>query len=226
MFIGASSFKLSCVLFDLDGTLLDTAPDILSSFEFALNSHNLNIPALDPIKPYISFGASVLIRASHPNLTESQHEDVLSTMLDYYQNHIADHTVFFADLDQSLSTIESVGLKWGVVTNKREQLTLPLMAAFDLTDRAACIISGDTTSKAKPHPEPMFEACKRAQVNPENCIFIGDAKHDIQAGNAANMKTLVAGYGYINDTDQPHTWGADGFITAPQQLTDWIQSCR
>jgi phosphoglycolate phosphatase len=145
-------------------------------------------------------------------------------MLTRYQNNIAEHTVFFSGMVETLAAIEAQGLKWGVVTNKRERFTNPLMAALKLTDRAACIVSGDTTANAKPHAEPMLAACKQANVNPQECVYIGDAKHDITAGKNAQMKTLAAVYGYINPGDAPETWGADALIESPEQISTWIAS--
>ena len=123
-----------------------------------------------------------------------------------------------------MQLIESQGHHWGVVTNKRERFTNPLMSALNLTERAACIISGDTTGNPKPHVEPMLAACKIAHVNPEECFYIGDAIHDIEAGRNAQMKTLVALYGYIKEDDRPETWGADALIASPQELTALINS--
>jgi HAD superfamily hydrolase (TIGR01509 family) len=145
-------------------------------------------------------------------------------MLDLYQNNIAEHSAFFKGMSDTLNVIEAQGLKWGVVTNKRERFTNPLMAALNLTDRAACIISGDTTANSKPHVEPMLAACKQAEVRPQECVYIGDAPHDITAGKNAKMKTLAALYGYIKPSDTPETWGADALIESPEQLTIWITS--
>jgi phosphoglycolate phosphatase len=124
----------------------------------------------------------------------------------------------------TLDSIEAQGLKWGVVTNKLERFTNPLMDALKLTDRASCIISGDTTANPKPHVEPMLAACKQAAVSPQECVYIGDAIHDITAGKNAKMKTLAALYGYLKPGDTPETWGADALIESPEQLATWIIS--
>jgi len=223
-------FKLSCVLFDLDGTLVDTAPDLLACLNKALQAHQLETVAAEAaVRPFISFGAAAMIKASLGDSLPEQHQaDILATMLDLYQNNIAEHSVFFDGITDTLAMIEAEGIKWGVVTNKRERFTHPLMQALKLADRAACIISGDTTANAKPHPEPMFAACAQAGVKPEQCVYIGDAGHDIVAGKAAQMKTLAALYGYLKPTDTPETWGADALITSPEHLSTWISSalCR
>jgi len=220
-----TDFKLSCVLFDLDGTLVDTAPDLILCLNKALSSHGLTTVTAETIKPFISFGAVAMINESlNQSISEAFRADILETMLNLYQNNIAEHTVFFNGMANTLDAIEAQGLKWGVVTNKRERFTNPLMDALKLTDRAACIISGDTTANPKPHVEPMLAACKQAAVKPQECVYIGDALHDITAGKNAQMKTLAALYGYIKPGDTPETWGADALIESPEQLATWITS--
>jgi phosphoglycolate phosphatase len=181
--------------------------------------------ATDAIKPFISFGAVAMINESlSRSIPEKLKADILETMLELYQNNIAEHTVFFKGMSETLAAIEAQGLKWGVVTNKRERFTNPLMEALKLTGRAACIISGDTTANPKPHAEPMLAACKQASVEPRECVYIGDASHDITAGKNARMKTLAALYGYIKPGDKPETWGADALIESPGHLANWITS--
>jgi 2-phosphoglycolate phosphatase len=225
----AADFKLSCVLFDLDGTLVDSAPDLISSLNKALQLHGFSSAAPEIIKPLISLGAVAMIKGSvNGSVNEELRADILETMLDHYQNNIAEHTVFFSGIAEILNVIEAQGLKWGVVTNKRERFTNPLMEALKLTGRAACIVSGDTTANSKPHPEPMLAACKQAGVKPQECVYIGDALHDITAGKQAQMKTLAALYGYLKPGDMPETWGADALIEYPEQISTWIEStiCR
>jgi phosphoglycolate phosphatase len=218
-----ANFKLSCVLFDLDGTLVDTAPDLVACLNHTLAAHNFNTVNAEQVKPFISFGALAMINASvEQSVSDAQREELLETMLNRYENNIAEHTVFFTGMVETLANIEQLGLKWGVVTNKRKRFTDPLMDALDLTRRAACIISGDSTGNPKPHPEPMLAACQQAGVNPRECVYIGDASHDITAGKSVEMKTLAAVYGYIKANDNPETWGADALIDSPEQLTTWI----
>ncbi len=219
-----SAFKLDCVLFDLDGTLVDTAPDLIACLNQALDLKGYAKVNDADIKPLISLGAMAMVKQAASEADAAQQSQLLDLMLDCYQINIAEHSRFFAGIDETLEIIESAGLKWGVVTNKRERFTLPLMDALNLSQRAACVISGDTTAKSKPDPEPMFAACQRAQVKPENCVYIGDAAHDIIAGKKANMKTLAAVYGYLKQGDQPESWGADGLIENPQQLQQWIRA--
>jgi phosphoglycolate phosphatase len=219
-----SDFTLTCVLFDLDGTLVDTAPDLIACLNIALTEHGFAPAPYQQVRPFISFGAEAMIKHSSAASAHQHHTQILETMLNIYENNIVQHGGFFAGIAETLHYIETHGLKWGVVTNKRERFTQPLMQALALTNRAACIISGDTTNNSKPHPEPMLEACKRAKVIPEQCVYIGDARHDITAGKNANMKTLAAVYGYLTETDQPEQWGADDLVTAPAQISAWIES--
>ncbi|QPK65406.1 HAD-IA family hydrolase [Methylomonas sp. LL1] len=217
-------FKLDCVLFDLDGTLVDTAPDLIACLNRTLTAHGYAAVNEAEVKPCISLGALAMIKQAVADADQDRQNQLLEFMLDCYQNNIAEHSRFFSGIYETLETIESLGLKWGVVTNKRERFTLPLMDALKLTERAACVISGDTTANSKPHPEPMLAACRQAAVRPENCVYIGDASHDIAAGKNANMKTLAAVYGYLKDGDQPENWGADALIEHPHQLQKWIQA--
>jgi phosphoglycolate phosphatase len=217
--------KLTCVLFDLDGTLVDTAPDLIASLNFALNQHGFATVQPEHVKPHVSFGASAMINGSFKNaLDDEMHNTILTTMLTQYENNIALHSQFFDGILDVLAFIETQNLSWGIVTNKRERFTHPLVQALKLQHRAACVISGDTTPNPKPHPAPIFEACKRANVLVENCVYIGDAAHDIAAGNNANMHTLAATYGYLQPNDNPENWGANALIHSPQDLLAWLKN--
>jgi len=216
-------FALDCVLFDLDGTLVDTAPDLIACLNSALTYHGFSAIAPEKVRPCISHGAVAMIKKSETQANDEIQAQILETLLNDYQNNILQYGGFFEGIEQTLQLIEDKGLKWGVVTNKRSRFTQPLMKALRLTERAACIISGDTTNNSKPHPEPMLAACKQAQVKAKNCVYIGDAKHDIIAGKAANMKTLAAVYGYLTYEDKADDWGADALIESPLQIKQWIE---
>ena len=214
---------LSCVLFDLDGTLLNTAPDLTTALNKALTHFNFPEVSINAITPYISYGAAVMIdTALEQDVSVAIKANILEWLLNYYENHIADDTELYTGMPELLETLENRGIPWGVVTNKRERMTHPLMQALDLTKRSACIICGDTTAHSKPHPEPMLTACRQIQVPPEACLYIGDAQHDISAGKAANMKTLAATWGYLKPDDKPQDWGADALIDHPNEILDWI----
>jgi phosphoglycolate phosphatase len=223
-----ANFKLRCVLFDLDGTLADTAPDLIAALNRAIQKHGFLPVSSEQIKPLISYGAVAMIKQCTHDNNEAIQAEILENMLEDYQRNIADQTKLFTGMDNILEIIENKGLKWGVVTNKRERFTNPLMAALKLSDRAACIVSGDTTNNAKPHPEPLLAACEQAHVKPEQCIYIGDAAHDVEAGKAAGMKTLAATYGYLKSEDIPEQWGADILINSPDEILPLLEckSCH
>lgn len=221
-----TAFKLDCVLFDLDGTLVDTAPDLIACLNKTLQAHDFAAVSAAALRPWISHGAMAMINQCLPDQNQQLKQQMLDFMLDSYQHNIAEYSLLFAGMDSLLEQIESLGLKWGVVTNKRERFSLPLMAALGLDKRAACIVSGDTTAFSKPHPEPMFEACRQAKVSAERCVYVGDAAHDISAGKQANMKTLAAVYGYLKPDDQPEAWGADGLVDHPEHILEWIKASQ
>jgi phosphoglycolate phosphatase len=211
------------MLFDLDGTLLDTAPDLISSLNYALNHEGFNLVPVAIIKPYVSYGAVTMIKQSITDaISVDQQNKLLTLMLDHYETHIAIDTDYFSGIPAILEKLERKKIKWGIVTNKRSRFTTPLISSFGLEHRANCIISGDSTPHPKPNPLPLLAACKQSNVIPENCIYIGDACHDIEAGKQAHMKTIVATYGYLKTDDQPDTWGADALIDHPQELAFWI----
>ncbi len=217
--------KLSCILFDLDGTLADTAPDLIDSLNRSLQKHDYNPVNVAEIKPYISLGAAAMVEHSlNNNCSERQKSSIVNAMLENYQQNNGQHTRLYTGMAELLKMLENKGIKWGVVTNKRKRFTIPLMKALKLTSRAACIISGDTTANSKPHPEPMLTACKHADVDPGQCLYIGDAAHDIEAGKKAGMKTMVAAYGYLKADDNPLSWKADALINSPAEILPWINN--
>jgi phosphoglycolate phosphatase len=145
-------------------------------------------------------------------------------MLEEYEANIARHSQFFDGMLDVLNFIETRNLSWGIVTNKRERFALPLIRALELQNRAACVICGDTTPNPKPHPAPLLEACKRVNVSVAECVYIGDAAHDILAGKNAEMYTLAATYGYLQVNDNPENWGANALIHSPQHLLTWLEN--
>jgi N-acetyl-D-muramate 6-phosphate phosphatase len=217
--------KLSCILFDLDGTLVDTAPDLIACLNSALTQHDFSPVAAEHVKPHVSFGAIEMINASLEELIDDEiHAAILTTMLEEYEANIARHSQFFDGMLDVLNFIETRNLSWGIVTNKRERFALPLIRALELQNRTACIICGDTTPNPKPHPAPLLEACKRANVSVAECVYIGDAAHDILAGKNAEMYTLAATYGYLQTNDNPESWGANALIQSPQHLLTWLEN--
>lgn len=213
------------VLFDLDGTLLDTAPDLARALNFVLERNGREPLSFEDIRPVVSHGGIALIDLGfglphdHPDF-----EPLRQQLLDYYLEHISEYTVPFPGMLELLDTIESRGLNWGVVTNKPGWLTDPLLKAQALDMRAGCVVSGDTLDERKPHPAPMLYACEQVGSRPQECVYVGDAERDIEAGRNAGMHTLVALFGYFQDNDNPHEWQADALIETPLGLLDWLDA--
>jgi phosphoglycolate phosphatase len=215
--------KIKTVLFDLDGTLADTAPDLAAALNHVLELHDCNPLPYETIRPYVSHGGMALIKLGfgkdHP-----QFDIFYNELLQYYFNNIASKTILFPGMSELLLELEATNINWGVVTNKPAWLTEPLLDQLNLTSRAVAIVSGDTLEQRKPHPEPILYACKQAGSEPAECIYIGDAERDIEAGNRAGMHSIVALFGYIADTDTPDDWGAHASINHPQEIISIIES--
>jgi len=213
------------VFFDLDGTLADTAPDLAYALNETLRANNKTVLPFEQIRPVVSHGGRALIELGFGFGPESEHyETIRQQLLDIYLNNIARHTELFPGMQELLEEIERRQIAWGVVTNKPGWLTEPLMQALKLDKRAVSIVSGDTTSKSKPHPEPLFYACEQANLNPQECIYVGDAERDIEAGKAAGMHTVAALFGYIQTHDVPEQWLADKYINHPSELINILES--
>jgi 2-phosphoglycolate phosphatase len=214
---------VNTVLFDLDGTLLDTAPDLANALNATLQGNGREPLPFDIIRPVVSHGGNALIQLGFglsPGTAEF--ERLRQQLLSFYQANIAQNTRLFPGMDEVLDHIESNGLKWGVVTNKPGWLTDPLMEALGLANRAASIVSGDTLNERKPHPAPLLHACREIGAEPQHCLYVGDAERDVRAGHNAGMITLVAMFGYLMDDDHPETWGATALIDRPRDILAWL----
>ncbi len=218
-----ASEEVQAVLFDLDGTLLDTAPDLVQALNRVLAEQGRRSLPFDTVRPAVSHGARALIALGFGLSRESpDFEPLRRRLLELYRADLATHTRLFPGMESVLQDMERRGIAWGVVTNKPAWLTEPLMAAMGLADRAACVVSGDTTGNSKPHPEPLLHACRQAGAEPGHSLYVGDAPRDIEAGRAAGLRTLVALFGYLAPGDQPESWGADGAIGRPEELLEWL----
>jgi phosphoglycolate phosphatase len=215
--------EIKVVLFDLDGTFADTAPDLADALNRTLQLHGREPLSLEQIRPAVSHGGAALIRTGFGITPDhEQFESLRQDLLRFYQENLSRHTTLFPGMAELIEHLEQNGIRWGIVTNKPSWLTDPLMQQLGLDHRAACIVSGDTTSNSKPHPEPILHACQLAGGTPAECLYVGDAKRDIEAGNNAGTKTLVALFGYIGDDDQPSEWQADGEIKHPSDILAWL----
>ena len=211
------------VLFDLDGTLLDTAPDLTLALQRLCREAGQPEPDLAQIRPTISQGSAGMLKAALG--LEPQHREYAQCnqrFLELYRQDIAVATTLFPGMSAILEYLEARRIPWGIVTNKPAWLTEPLLQAVRLWERAACVVSGDTLAKCKPEPEPLWHACAQVGVAPARSLYIGDAPADIQAGKRAGLTSLVAEFGYLSATDQPQHWGADGLLREPSDLWDWL----
>ena len=213
------------VLFDLDGTLADTAPDLAYALNSLLREEQRAPLPYERIRPMVSHGATALVKLGFGVSPEQPlFSSLRNRLLSLYQQHLARETRLFTGMAELLAFIEQQGINWGVVTNKPAFLTQPLMTALELTGRTVCIISGDTTANRKPHPEPLLHACRLAGSNAEQCLYVGDAERDVRAGRFAGMHTLVALFGYLGEEDHPESWGADALVADPADIITWIQT--
>ena len=210
---------IEAVLFDLDGTLIDTAPDMGGALINLMQEEGLEPLPLDAIRPYVSQGGLVLTRMGFDGkVPEAEIEPLRQRFLQHYRAIIADQSRLFDGYESILCELETRLIPWGIVSNKPEWLTHPLLEQLGLAQRAGVVIGGDTLEHRKPHPLPLQVAAERLQVNCKHCVYVGDDERDIVAGKAAGMKTLVAAYGYIEHGTCIENWAADGSIARPADL--------
>jgi len=213
---------IKAVLFDLDGTFADTAPDLSYALNLMRQARNLAPVPLEITRPVTSLGARGLLGAGfditpdHPDFPSMREE-----FLALYEQNLCRHTRLFPGIPELIDALELRGFKWGIVTNKAERFAKPLLDLLRHGDRVACVIGGDTTGRIKPHPEPLLAASRVIGIAPEACVYVGDDQRDIDAGRAAGMKTVAVKYGYLNGS-APESWGADAVIERPQELLQYL----
>lgn len=214
-----------CILFDLDGTLIDTAPDMADALNRLRVENELAPLPFEVLRPVVSMGARGLIDVGFGVQPDDRRFETLrNRFLALYRQRLCVQSRLFDGMAEALATLELHGRVWGIVTNKPGALTAPLVAALDLAARACCVVSGDSAARAKPHPDPLLLACKLARVDPGECIYVGDSNRDMQAGKSAGMRTLAAAYGYIPNGDAAHLWDADGLLESPSELLPWLDA--
>ncbi|MEX2523336.1 MAG: phosphoglycolate phosphatase [Gammaproteobacteria bacterium] len=212
------------ILFDLDGTLADTGPDLADALNRLLEECDRPPLPYATIRPVVSMGGAALISlAFQIDDSRSEFEGLRRRFLDFYLEDIARHTQLFPGMETVLERIETTSRHWGIVTNKPAWLTDPLMQALAMTRRARCIVSGDTLPFRKPHPEPLLHACRVAGYRPRDAIYVGDARRDVEAAHAAGIPAYVARYGYIPSDDDPGGWGAEALIDSPMELLQMME---
>jgi len=221
----SESTFLQAVLFDLDGTLLDTAPDMVGALNDLRAEESLDPVDYDIARAHVSHGAFGLVDVAFGRIDEAKRLRLRDRFLEIYAGRVATETTLFDGMAAVLNQVEADGLAWGIVTNKPGNLTEPLLAALGLSSRCACVVSGDTVARRKPHPQPLLHAMRLINAAASPCdaqqlMYVGDADRDIQAGKAAGMITVAATYGYIPPDDDPLQWHADHIIEHPPQLLD------
>ena len=207
------------VFFDLDGTLADTAPDLVAATNKLLTTRNLDPKPYEFLRPYASAGARGLLEGAFGIGTD--HPDFIGLRDEFFSNYekaLLVESKLFKDMDQLLDELDQAMLPWGIVTNKSQRFTNPLVELMGLHQRSASIVSGDTTPYSKPHPEPILHAARLANIDPTKSLYVGDDIRDVIAGKAAGMKTVAAAYGYCGCKEPPDVWGADYLINTPLEL--------
>lgn len=211
------------VFFDLDGTLADTASDLVAAANQLLIARNLPPKQYEVLRPCASAGARGLIGGAFGINTD--HPDFIPLRDEFFANYekaLLVNSVLFEGVDHLLDQLDSANLPWGIVTNKSERFTHPLTELMGLRQRAASTVSGDTTPHSKPHPEPILHAARVANIDPNQSVYVGDDIRDIVAGKAAGMKTIAAAYGYCGCEEPPEAWGADYLVRHPRELLEII----
>lgn len=207
------------ILFDLDGTLVDTAPDLGYALNIQRERHGLSALPEQVIRPFASHGSRGLLSVGF-NLKpeDASFLDMRDEYLNIYDEVFTRSPILFDGFAEVLSELESRKIPWGIVTNKPRRFSEPLVKAMQLHERVSCLVCGDDAPRPKPYPDTLFMACKMAGVDAQDCLYVGDAERDVQAGKAAGMKTVIALFGYIDKTDRPWEWGADSMIEQPADM--------
>ena len=216
---GAFFDDVSAVLFDLDGTLVDSAPDLAGAANEMRAARGLEALAYDLLRPMVGTGARGMLNvALHITTEHADYEALKTEFLDRYERRMLQETQLFAEVQVMLLNLTAAGMGWGIVTNKAERFALPLTRALGLHTAALAVVGGDTTPYAKPHPGPLLEAARRAGLAPQRCIYVGDDERDILAGRAAGMRTVAAAWGYLGCGKPVDAWQADIVLSSPAGL--------
>lgn len=217
--------NVRAVLFDLDGTLIDSAPDLGAAADKMRIDRGLPSLPLEKYRPMAGAGARGMLGVAFGMTPDAPDFGVMrEEFFVNYENAMTERTVIFEGVPALIATLLELGIKWGVVTNKSMRFTGPLTKQIPFFRSAGAIIGGDSTPHAKPHPEPLFEAARRMKLAPEQCIYVGDDERDIVAGRAAGMATVAASYGYLGSNADVYVWKADAHIARPLELISLLRT--
>jgi phosphoglycolate phosphatase len=216
----SSSTFPALVLFDLDGTLVDSAPDFRATLDVLRAERGEPPMALSALRPHVSKGARAMLAASFPDLPAEEREALIPRFLSIYEAELARHGGAFDGVESLLQAIETNGSRWGIVTNKPEYLAHLLLPRLGWESRCAVLLGGDSLPVRKPHPEPLLHAARLLGVEPGACVYVGDDERDIVAARAAAMPSIVALWGYRLEADDPTSWQADCMVESPHDLLD------
>jgi phosphoglycolate phosphatase len=211
--------KPAAVLLDLDGTLLDTAPDLIAAVNVLQAERGMPASPLEELRHLASWGAKGMLAGAmdlHPGDDDYEHHRV--RFIDLYSANMTEHSAPFEGMREVFPRLADKGIVWGVVTNKYERLAVPLMEAMAFDPPPVCVVGGDSAGKPKPDPAPLYLACERAGLEPAQCIYVGDSDRDITAGRAAGMFTIAAAYGYISADDDIAAWKADAVVHSAAEM--------
>lgn len=214
---------MNTILFDLDGTLMDTAPDLASALNSLLHQHGHATLPYEKIRPYASAGARGLIGLGFKmDETHSDFPQLRKEFLAIYDTCLTNNTLMFPGMPAVLNAIEANNLRWGIVTNKSTAFSQKLLEHFNLAARCACLVGGDMVPNFKPAPDSLLMACELLKVSPTQCAYIGDAERDMTAAKKAGMYAIAALYGYLLENDKPQAWTADSYISCPEEILQFI----
>lgn len=211
------------VFFDLDGTLADTAPDLIGTLHRLQAEQGRQATPFAQLRPMVSNGVRGLLGVGFgltPDMAD--YPPMARRFLDLYADALCVETRLFAGMAELLDALDDSGIAWGVVTNKAERFARPIIESLGLTERSRCIVGGDTTARAKPHPDPLLHACQLSGTIPADCLYVGDDLRDITAGRAAGMRTIAAAYGYLGNGASIDAWEADVIIQHPLEILELL----
>lgn len=216
--------NINAVLFDLDGTLLDTAPDLIFALNKLRTQHGLTEIAMQEFRQIATQGSKAMIKMAFGIEEEDpRFADLRQQFILYYETHIANHTKFFDGMEDVLNHLEEQKIPWGIVTNKLTRHTTSLLKALRIDHRPACVVCGDTLSTYKPDPGPILHACKLLHIEPADCLFVGDSNVDMTACKAAGTQSLAVLYGYISHDENPRAWHADAYAESPREILTFLK---